>query len=145
MRFLLPATLAVALMLGGCARHYDVYMMGRSSAGQARTTITVNTGHPNGDFTILLHGKQYVGRWIYVAGGGSVTVGMATGVSAGQVAMANGMAISAPTQGDGSVLASAPDGSTLHCRYSFHSWTRSGVGICQDNDGGIFDLQISPS
>jgi hypothetical protein len=93
----------------------------------------------------VLRGKQYVGRWIYVASGGAVTIGMATGVSGGQMAMANGMALSPPTQGGGSVFAAASDGSTLHCQYAFNSWSRSGVGVCQDNDGEGFDLQINPS
>jgi hypothetical protein len=116
--FLIIALIACGT-LSGCARHYDLYMMGRSSADQARTTITVNTGQPGGDFAILLHGKQYVGRWIYMANGGAVSIGTATGVSGGQVATANGMALSAPTQGGGSVFAAAPDSSTLHCQYSF--------------------------
>jgi hypothetical protein len=54
------------------------------------------------------------------------------------------MALSAPTQGGGSLFAAAPDGSALHCQYAFNSWSRSCVGVCQDNGGELFDLQINP-
>jgi hypothetical protein len=140
-RFSTIALLALGV-LSGCARPYDLYLMGRSSGDQARTTIE-RTAQPGGDFAVLLHGKQYVGRWVYMENAGAVTNGAATGVSGGQVATANGVALSAPRQGGGSVIAAAADGSTLHCQYTFDSWSRSGVGVCQDNRGELYDLQIT--
>ncbi len=136
---------AAAMVLAGCTQHYDVYLMGRSSADQARSTIVVTAGHPGGDFAIQIRGKQYLGRWIYVANGGAVSLGTAVGVSGTHVATGNAMAISTPTEGGGSIFAAASDGSALHCQYGFNAWSRSGVGLCQDNGGEMFDLQINPS
>jgi NADPH2:quinone reductase len=107
--------------------------------------VTVITGHPAGDFSIVLKGKNYVGRWIYVANGGAMTIGTATGISGYHVTTATGLALAAPTHGDGSVIAAASDGSTLRCEYTFSAWSRTGAGICQDSSGELFDLQISPS
>ena len=131
--------------LAGCARHYDVDLLARSAADQGHTTITVATGRPGGEFTISLRGKQYVGRWVYVAEGGSAAYGTATIFSGGQTAVASGTSMSVPTQGGGSVIASASDGSTLRCRYSFSAISRSGVGVCQGSGGEVYDLQISPA
>jgi len=80
-----------------------------------------------------------------MANGGAMTVRMATGISGGHAATAGGIALSAPAQGGGSVFASAADGSTLHCEYVFNTLSRSGVGVCQDSAGEVFDLQINPS
>ena len=136
---------ALAAVLVGCTHNYDIYVLARSSADQARTTIAVTVGHPSGEFVIQLRGKQYVGRWVYVAHGGAVSLGTAIVASGGRVATASAMGFSAPTQGGGTLFAAASDGSALHCQYGFNSWSRSGVGVCQDNGGEMFDLQINPA
>ena len=137
--------LCLLLTLVGCARSYDVYVMGRSTADNGRTVITVTTGRPGGEFVILLGGNRYTGRWVYMANGGAMTVGNATAFSGGRVATATGLAVSAPTEGGGTIFASAPNGMTLHCQYGFNSWTRSGLGVCKGAQGELFDLQIIPA
>lgn len=132
-------------ILVGCARHYDVNLMSQSAVDQAHTTITVTTGHPGGEFAIVLHGKQYIGRWIYVADGGGASYRSATGFAGGRAVSASGTSLVLPTQGGGSVIASAPDGSTLRCQYYFNAFSRSGVGVCQGNDGAGYDLHITPT
>lgn len=149
-RIVLPVTLRIAvisccLIFVGCARHYDVNLLSQSTVDQGHTTIIVTTGHPGGEFAILLRGKQYNGRWIYVANGGSAAYGTTSGFSGSRAVMASGTSLVLPTQGGGSVIASASDGSTLRCQYYFNAFSRSGVGVCQGNDGAGYDLQITPA
>jgi hypothetical protein len=138
--------LAVAGSLMGCTRYYDVNVMGQASAIQGQTTIAVTTGHPSGEFSLQLNtGKHYHGRWIYVATGGSVSFGTATVISRTRYATANMTGFDVPTEGGGSVVATAEDGSTLNCHYVFNAMTRSGMGTCQENGGPLMDMQIAPS
>jgi hypothetical protein len=51
--------------------------------------------------------------------------------------------IGLPTGGDGSVLASAADGSTIRCAFQYSEWGSTGVGVCQDGSGETYDLQIN--
>jgi hypothetical protein len=51
--------------------------------------------------------------------------------------------IGLPTGGNGSVLASAPDGSALRCVFQYSEWGSTGVGVCEDNRGEMYDLQIN--
>ena len=47
-----------------------------------------------------------------------------------------------PTGGGGTILASAGDGSTLHCQFEYNQFGATGIGVCQDNKGVFYDLQI---
>jgi hypothetical protein len=130
----LPALLAVT----GCARTF--YFVGRSSGVTATTTVPA--GHPSNAISFTLEGKTYTGRYAVVAEGGSIGFGN-TFVTAGtHSAVATGMFTALPTQGNGTIIASAPDGSTIHCVFDWSQMSRTGVGVCQDNRGEVYDLQI---
>jgi hypothetical protein len=47
-----------------------------------------------------------------------------------------------PTGGGGTVLAWDGNGSTLRCEFQDNQFGATGIGVCQDNKGGIYDLQI---
>lgn len=130
-----------SLFLTACSGH-NLYFANRTTGNTGTARIITVIGHPSGDIAIALNGKTYTGRWIYMAGGGSIGIGSATAFSGNQTTTATGTMIAAPIQGNGSIIASAPDGSTLHCSYNYSQWNASGVGICQDNKNDIFDLQI---
>jgi hypothetical protein len=100
-------------------------------------------GHHGGPITITLGGKVFQGRWIYVQGGGSVGLETASAFSGTQSATASGMFIGLPTGGNGTVIATAADKSTLKCSFYFSEWDLKGTGVCQDNQGETYDLQIS--
>jgi hypothetical protein len=40
-------------------------------------------------------------------------------------------------------MTAASDGSTLRCTFTFSEWNLKGVGVCQDNRGETYDLQIT--
>jgi hypothetical protein len=130
----------LALTLSGCG--HNLYLVGRTS-GATGTTRIVTAGNHGGAISVDLAGKNYTGRWVYAPGGGSVGFATATAFSAGHSATATGTMIGLPTGGGGSILASASDGSALRCSFNYSEWGATGMGVCEDNKGESYDLQIN--
>jgi hypothetical protein len=128
-------------LLSGCAHSIDI--ISRSTGASGRTTITMTMGHPSGEMSIVLGGKTYTGRWVYMSGGGSVSIVSATAFSGSRTASVSGWGIGVPTGGNGSMSLSSSDGSHLSCAFDYSEWSSSGVGVCQDEQGGMYDLQIA--
>lgn len=131
----------LALALSGCAHH--VFIAGRDNGLTGQTTVTTSAGQNGGPFSITLGKEHFTGRWVYVANGGSISFINATAISRGQSASAFGTGLGIPTQGNGSVIASAPDGNTLRCIFDYNQWSKTGMGQCQDRHGELYDLQIN--
>lgn len=136
----LGASVALAVLLSACT--HNIYLVGRTN-GVTGSAQVATFGNHSGNITINLGGKAYTGRWVYAPGGGAIGIGTSTAVGGGETATATNTFIGLPTGGPGTVLASAPDGSTLRCVFSFSEFGRTGIGTCEDNAGQIYDLQIS--
>ena len=131
---------ALVLSLGGCG--HSLYIVGRTTGAKGTARI-VTAGNHSGDISIDLVGKVYSGRWVYAPGGGSIGFGTAVASSGVHIATASSTMIGLPTGGDGSILASAVDGSTIRCAFQYSEWGSTGLGVCQDSDGEDYDLQIN--
>jgi len=134
------AAVSLIALLGGCT--HNLYLAGRSTPVTGGGSI-VTAGNKSGDITLTLGSKTYTGRWVYVMHGGGIGVGTATAFAGGNIATVTGTATSLPTGGGGTILATAPDGSTLRCVFDYSEWGGTGVGVCQDSAGELYDLQIS--
>ncbi|MGH2410846.1 MAG: hypothetical protein ACRDGS_10840 [Chloroflexota bacterium] len=132
------ACIALTMLLGGCT--HNVYIVGPN--GTTGTAEVTTFGNHSGSITINLGGKAYTGRWVYAPGGGAVGFGTATAYSGGQTATATSTFVGLPTGGPGTILASAADGSTLRCAFTFSEMGRTGIGRCEDDKGEMYDLQI---
>jgi hypothetical protein len=142
MRVTAPALL-LALTLSGCITlSHDFYLMGRTSGVTGSATVPANGQH-GGPITITLGKRVFQGRWVYAESGGAAGIATATGYSGAHTATATGTAVGLPTGGNGTVLAAAADGTTLRCTFYFSEWNLKGTGVCQDNKGETYDLQIS--
>jgi hypothetical protein len=137
----LPLVILLLVALGGCTLSHDFYLMGRQTGVTGTATVPAN-GHRGGPIEIMLAGKPYRGQWAYMEIGGAVGIGMASAYGGGQTATATGVFAGLPTGGNGTVLAAASDGSTLRCTFNFSEWNLKGIGVCQDNRGETYDLQI---
>lgn len=135
----LGACIALAMLVGGCT--HNVYFVGRN--GVTGTAKVTTFGNHSGGITITLGGKVYTGQWVYAPGGGAIGLGTAVASAGGQTATATSTFVGLPTGGPGSVLATAPDGSSLRCSFTFSEFGRTGIGVCQDNAGQLYDMQIS--
>jgi hypothetical protein len=125
--------------LAGCS--HQVFIASRTTALAGHTTVP--PGASSGEMSISLGDKLYSGRWVYVSAPGMVSVGTATSVSGLRSVSTTGTGYGIPTGGQGSMILAAADGSSLHCTFSYSGWTSTGVGECQDNVGGMYDLQIT--
>ncbi len=132
-----------ATALTACSGH-NLYLVGRKSGatGTARI-VTTPFQTPGGDVSVVIQDKTYTGKWVYMANGGMVGIGTGTALSGTQSATATSTIVGAPLQGNGSILASAADGSRLRCVFNYNQWNNSGVGTCEDSKGEVYDLQIN--
>lgn len=127
----------VAIVLGGCAHNLTIVNRQTGEVGTASAT-----GNRNGDIHIMIGGKTYSGTWVYMTNGGAVGFSSGTAISGIATASAFGTMSTMPTGGGGTILASAADGSTLRCEFQYNQIGSTGVGVCQDSHGGLYDLQI---
>lgn len=132
--------MALAVPISGCGHSF--YVVGRTTGTQG-TARVVTAGNHSGSISLDVAGKVYSGRWVYAPGGGSVGVGTAIASSGMHIAMASNTMIGLPMGGDGSILASAADGSTIRCAFQYSEWGSTGVGVCQDSADKTYDLQIN--
>ena len=103
-------------------------------------------GH--GTLKIDLEGKHYVGEWVVSAEGGfagfsnpdaikrkkfgSHRLAQATGIVSAGIA----------SNGDGRAYANAVDGGTLRCHFRLDAVTSTAQGLCERNDGRLYDLTM---
>jgi len=130
--------LILFVLLSGCAHNLD---------------LISRTGGPNGSgvaqelgkqITINLDGQQYKGTYVYDGGSVIRTNSAATATAYGghRTATAYGTGVSStyiPGSGNGRILATSGKGS-IRCDFNYSQGT--GIGYCQDNYGGEYDLLI---
>ena len=143
------AILVAALALSGCATTYQLSVMPRDS-GKLYTGVAESTSWGGeGRISITIDNKVYNGTWVqttpeystgYVSGGwgwggwGHRGGGWAGG---GFISMDN------PAGGSAKALLSASDGSGLRC--DFRSGQGRGGGVCLDDRGAQYDVQLRPA
>ena len=136
-----PIIVVAALALSGCATSYQLQLMPRDS-GKMYTGTAEDTGNGEGRISIAIDARTYNGSWVattpertsgYVSGG--FGWGRRGGMGLGtMVTMDN------PQGAEGKALLSAADGSGLRC--DFKSGQGRGGGVCRDDKGREFDVQI---
>lgn len=134
---------ALGLVLGGCATGYQLTLMPRDS-GKTYTGTAEDSSSGEGPISIAIDGKTYNGTWVqstrertdaYVSGGfgwGWRRCGLGTIVT-----------IDNPQGAEAKALLSAADGSGLRC--DLKAAQGRGGGVCRDDHGREFDVQIRPA
>jgi hypothetical protein len=142
--------LAAAVLLGGCASSYDLVLMPRSS-GKTYIGEAVETAYgEEANVRIDIDGKVYTGTWVATTPGyGTGNVSFGFGIGSWGGSRAGGVGISTGTYGgenpygnESKALLRAADGSGLRCDFRSSGPGRTGGGICQDDKGLIYDVQI---
>jgi hypothetical protein len=151
-RFPLRPALALATLaaLAGCASTYELTLMPRTSGKLYYGTAVEQSAGGEASITVDIDNKIYNGNWVpvstgrtsgYVAGGfgwgwgGHGRYG-GVGVSTAPVVVDNGEGASAKA------LLQAADGSGLRCDFRGLQPSSSAGGICQDDKGLLYDVQI---
>ena len=139
-------TLVAALALAGCATtNYDLVLMPRDS-GKLWGGTAEDYGRGEGKISITIEGKTYNGVWVetqpsmstgYVMGGLGFGFG---GRRGGFGSLGTFVTIDNPQGGESKALLTAGDGSGLRC--DFKSGQGRGGGVCKDDKGREYDVQV---
>jgi hypothetical protein len=135
---------AAALALSGCATTYQLSLMPRDSGKLYSGTAEENV-HGEGRISIDIEGKRYQGTWVHMAPErthGFVTGGIGFGRRpfGGFGTM---FSIDNPNGAEAKALLTAADGSGLRC--DFRSGYGRGGGVCRDDRGREYDVQMRPA
>ena len=134
-----------ALAAGGCASTYQLTLMPRDSGKLYQGTLQ-DSGAGEGTVTITLGERTYAGTWVEVVPDRSY--GYATGgIGAGHRGWwglgGGSFSVDNPSGGQAKALLRAPDGAGLRCDLRGGSG-RGGGGVCFDDRGLAYDVQIRP-
>ena len=126
------------LLLSGCA--LDVALMERGGPRMGHGNVPY-TMAKSGTITIHLGDDEYSGRWVLSQGGSYSLASMAgTTPSGGMSAVGTGANFDAA--GNGNILARTVSGKGLRCVFNYSGFSRTGTGVCQDDGGHLYDMQI---
>ena len=133
---------AAAVLLAGCASAYHLTLMPRDS-GRLYEGVAEDSGGAEGTMSVTIEGRTYTGTWVevtperttgYVSGGFGWRRFWGAG---GLVSMEN------PAGGEVKALLRSADGAGLRCDLRAGSG-RAGGGVCHDDKGLAYDVQIRP-
>ena len=142
------AIAAAALLLGGCATTYQLTLMPRDS-GKIYYGMAESTSSGEGRISVDIDGKLYQGTWVqvtpeystgYVSGGWGWGWG---GRGWGGWGLGGTVTMDNPAGGAAKALLNAPDGTGLRC--DFRSGQGRGGGVCRDDRGREYDVQLRPA
>lgn len=134
MKGVLIAVLALAMT--GCA--LDVVLMERGGTETGRGSMSSMLSSSE-EITIHLRGEEYKGRAV-LASGGSFNLASMSGPRSGT---AVGSGVSFDTSGNGNILAKSASGKGLRCVFNYSKMSKTGAGVCQDDEARLYDMQIS--
>ena len=127
---------------GGCATSYQLALMPRDS-GKVYQGVADDTGMGEGRISVTIENKTYNGTWVRSTPErmtGWVTGGFGFGRRGGLGAL---VTIENPAGGEAKALLTAADGSGLSC--DLRSGEGRGGGLCRDDRGREYDVQIRPA
>jgi hypothetical protein len=142
MRHLLIA--AAAFALSGCATTYQLSLMPRDS-GKLYSGVVEDNARGEGRISIDIEGKRYDGTWVQSVPErthGFVSGGLGFG-RRGFGSFGTMITMDNPQGGEAKALLSAADGSGLRC--DFKSGYGRGGGVCRDDRGKEYDVQMRPA
>jgi hypothetical protein len=130
-------------LLAGCSDPKLMVMnraTGEVGQGSVQNSYTGNSGQMSFSFS----DETYTGSWVAVADPSAVTFGLLNAYStSGQTAFGNTTAYSMSSGGFATALMSSSKGNSARCELRYDSWTMTAAGVCQRQDGIIFDVQMS--
>ncbi len=135
--------LVVALALAGCATTYDLAVMPHDR-GIVYNGSAEDNGRGEGPIAITIDDKRYTGTWVqsvpdhttaFVSGG--LGWGWHHGWAGSMVTYDN------PAGGVAKALLTAPGGAGLRCDLRIS--VGRGGGVCRDDKGRVYDVQIRPA
>jgi hypothetical protein len=90
----------------------------------------------SGNLTVKLGDVTYTGKWLYTHGG-SYSLLNTYGAHPNMEA-----AVDMSGRGVGNALLTSTSGKRLRCEFNHREWSIIGIGVCQSDDGKVYDIQI---
>jgi hypothetical protein len=129
--------LGVIFFVAGCTHKLSLY----SSDGETGFGVAEESGKK---VTVEISGKRYVGNYVFGAGSVGITSGVGYGIVGSSALTVSSIGTTyVPGSGNGKIFVRSQDNSSMRCEFQYSDG--SGLGICQRNDGKIFDLVIGGS
>jgi len=140
-----PLILAAALALSGCATTYQLSIMPRDS-GTLYAGVAEDNGSGEGPISVTIENKTYNGTWVQTTPDhttGYVSGGWGWGGRRGGFAMGSMITLDNPQGSEAKALLSSADGAGLRC--DFRAGYGRGGGVCRDDRGKEYDVQLRPA
>ena len=137
-------TMLAALVLGGCATTYQVTLMPRDS-GKLYSGSATDDSVGEGKMSVTIEGKAYNGTWVATEperATGYVSGGWAWGRRPFW-ALGSTVTVENPHGARAKALLTAADGSGVRC--DLRSGHGRGGGVCKDDRGKDYDVQLRPA
>ena len=132
------AALSLVALLTGCS--HAIYIQPRDGGDSGNGTAS-GSGQ-SGKISIIVGSRIYSGRWVTAHTGSSFGLMQAYGTnSKGGSAVATGFSQNYSSGSSGNALMRSEDGSTLRCEFVYGG--SAGYGVCQNNEGKLYDMQIN--
>ena len=132
--------LALSLVLSGCA--YQLTLMPRDGGSMYQGTATGDGVSGRGEMSVTIQGDTYQGTWTAVRDYSSMTLMNAYGQNnRGVRAQAIGYGTTTSAGSSGLALLRSLNNKGLRCEFQYGGYG-TGLGVCQDDAGRLFDMQI---
>jgi hypothetical protein len=138
-----PLIAVAALALSGCATTYQLSVMPRDS-GKMYTGIAQDNGSGEGHMSVTIENKTYNGTWVQATPDrttGFITGGFGWGRRGGGLGTI--ITLDNPQGSEAKALLSSADGAGLRC--DFKAGQGRGGGVCRDDRGKEYDVQLRPA
>jgi hypothetical protein len=135
---------ALVVLAGGCASSYQLTLMPRDS-GKLYQGAIEDFGGSDGPMSVTIDGRTYTGTWVEVVADrstGYVTGGY--GYHHGGYGLGGVISMDNPQGGEAKALLRSADGAGLRCDLR-GGYGRAGGGVCRDDRGLEYDVQIRPA
>ena len=142
----IAATLAAAVLLGGCATTSTQLTLMPRDSGKLYTGYADGIPGAEGRVSITIENKTYNGTWVNVVperSTGYVSGGFGYGRWGRWGGVGGTVHVDNPNGGEAKALLNAADGSGLRCDFR-GSWGQGG-GMCRDDRGREYDVQMRPA
>lgn len=130
------------IVLSACSITPQATLMSRDSGAVGKGVIENVTFGNSGPMTIDFKDQKFKGQWVAVRNPGNMSFGLLSTYGFAGTGFGTGTQINQSDSGYGTALLSSAGGDSLRCEYRYSLVTITATGVCQKQDGEIFDLQV---
>ncbi|MEQ9693366.1 hypothetical protein [Shimia sp. SDUM112013] len=128
-----------------CACTPSATLISRTTGAVGKGTVENATMGNSGPLTISFKNESYSGQWVAVPNPGSYNFGLLNAYGGGTSAYGNFSSYSVSDSGFGTAILSSNKGNSMRCEFRYNTMSMTAIGVCQKQNGEVFDLQVVTS